>query len=86
MAKDLVSEFNERCDDLKSSLDEIESIEAVANKVNKLSGEQKKNFILLSKDAISDIKNNLKELGKLLKTTSAYVKDVDNVVKKIAKS
>lgn len=86
MAKNLAAELEEQVDEITSSLDQIEDVEDVAKKINKLNAEQKKAFLYLAKTAITETKSNIKQLNKLLKVTSEYVKEVDSLVKNIVKS
>lgn len=81
--KDLREIFSKKFNDVDSALEEIEDIEAIHKNLKKLDSLQLESFISLSKESLSNIKTNMEELSTIIKATRLYVKDVNNLVKKI---
>lgn len=81
--KDLREIFSKKFSDVDSALEEIEDIEAIHKNLKKLDSLQLESFISLSKESLSNIKTNMEELSTIIKATRLYVKDVNNLVKKI---
>lgn len=81
--KELRNEIIEKFSDVLLNLEEIEDITAIHKNVKKLNSMQLENYISLSKESISSIKQNINELSSIIKATKLYVKDIDALVKKI---
>lgn len=81
--KELRKTISKKFSDVDASLEEISDIEEIHKKLNKLNSDQLENFISLSKESIADIKKNMMELNTIIKATNLYIKNVDDLVKKI---